>query len=88
MKKSPQQAINEKCKECIYDEHNGGTWREQTEACTVTSCALYDLRPISSVTKRQRSEARFNALSESEKLIEIEKRNATRERLANHMAKK
>lgn len=88
MKQSPQQAINQKCKDCIYDEHNGGTWRDQTEACTVTSCALYDLRPVSSSTKKQRSEDRFNALSQSEKLIEIEKRNAAKERLANHKAKK
>ena len=38
-------AINENCKSCIYHESNGGTWRQQVEACTVTSCALYAVRP-------------------------------------------
>ena len=83
---SPQQAINAKCKDCIYDEHNGGTWRDQTEACTVKSCPLYDLRPVSLATKRKRSEERFNALSESEKLIEISKRKEIGERLGKRIA--
>lgn len=38
--------INAKCIECIYDPgQGGGTWREQTEACTDTECPLYDIRP-------------------------------------------
>ena len=42
-----QQAINEKCRECIYDEFADGTWRMQVEACELTACALYPYRPVS-----------------------------------------
>jgi len=44
---SRAQAVNQHCKDCIYDPSNGGNWRQQVEACTVTSCALYDIRPVS-----------------------------------------
>ena len=40
-----QEAINEKCKECIYDPEIEGTWRMQTEACELIDCALWDYRP-------------------------------------------
>ena len=40
-------AINEKCKECIYDPDRGiGTWRQQVTACTSRSCPLYPVRPV------------------------------------------
>ena len=42
-----QQAIDGKCKECIYDEYADGTWRQQVEACELTDCALYPYRPKS-----------------------------------------
>lgn len=45
---SRQRAINAKCKDCIYDPLcGGGTWRQQTEACTITACALWPYRPRS-----------------------------------------
>lgn len=45
---SMRKAINEKCKDCIYDPKSGlGTWRQQTEACTIKSCSLWPVRPIS-----------------------------------------
>jgi len=41
------QAIEMKCAECIYDPRPGnGTWREQVEACTATSCPLFGVRPL------------------------------------------
>lgn len=49
-KKRPpmRQAINNKCKECIYDNAAGiGTWRQQVEACASYDCPLYELRPVS-----------------------------------------
>lgn len=43
-----QKAINAKCKDCIYDPKcGGGTWRQQTEACTIKTCALWPYRPKS-----------------------------------------
>lgn len=46
---SLRKAINEKCKECIYDPLSGqGNWRQQVEACTSRTCPLYAVRPTSS----------------------------------------
>ena len=44
-----QQAINAKCKDCIYDPMSEGTWRQQTGACIDTACALHEYRPRSTV---------------------------------------
>lgn len=41
-----KQSINKNCKDCIYDSVSAGTWRQQVEACPVTTCALYDWRPL------------------------------------------
>lgn len=41
-------AINNKCKECIYDPLAGaGTWKQQVEACTSKTCPLFEVRPTS-----------------------------------------
>jgi hypothetical protein len=42
-----QQAINAKCKDCIYDECAPGNWRQQVTACTIRSCSLWEYRPKS-----------------------------------------
>ena len=44
--KSLRKAINNKCKDCIYDPLAGGSWLKQVELCTSTNCPLYDVRPI------------------------------------------
>ena len=44
---SLKKAISAHCKNCTYDPCAGGTWREQVEGCTVTSCALWEVRPRS-----------------------------------------
>jgi len=46
---SLRKAINDHCKTCSYDPLNGGTWRQQTEACSVKSCNLYPVRPVPKV---------------------------------------
>jgi hypothetical protein len=44
---SLRRSIDEKCKSCIYDPLSRlGTWREQVAGCTVTRCALYQVRPL------------------------------------------
>lgn len=45
--KSLRRAINEKCKQCIYDSCGVGKWREQVESCTVKLCPLWEVRPTS-----------------------------------------
>jgi hypothetical protein len=45
---SLRDAINTKCKECIFDPVGGfGTWRQQVDRCTSYSCPLYPVRPRS-----------------------------------------
>lgn len=44
-KQSLRRAIDAKCKECIYDKNDVGTWRQQVERCTGFSCPLFEIRP-------------------------------------------
>ncbi len=44
---SLRKAINDKCRECIYDPMAEGNWRQQISACTSPKCPLYAHRPIS-----------------------------------------
>lgn len=46
-KASLRAAIDSKCKACVYDPTNGGTWRQQVELCTCSDCPLYPVRPRS-----------------------------------------
>lgn len=38
-------AIEDMCKQCIYDPCQPGTWRQQTEACVSAPCPLFIYRP-------------------------------------------
>lgn len=39
-------AIDQHCKDCIYDSIGGtGSWRKQVLECTSKNCALYPFRP-------------------------------------------
>lgn len=52
---SRTKAINEKCKDCIYDPAMPGSWRAQVEACTSEhTCALWPYRPLTIETLHQR----------------------------------
>ena len=57
-------SINAKCKQCIYDPSNGGTWRQQVDACTVVSCPLFDVRPQSYVPAKVKNVAHLADLIE------------------------
>ena len=46
-RRTRQQAIDAKCKDCIYDPLDDGTWRQQVEGCDITDCALWNYRPRS-----------------------------------------
>lgn len=49
---SAKKCIAEKCKDCIYDSTEPGSWRYQIEQCTSTSCALFELRPMTTATAK------------------------------------
>jgi hypothetical protein len=40
--------VQAKCFDCTYDPEGVGNWRQQVDACGVTTCALYEVRPRSS----------------------------------------
>lgn len=43
---SMRKAINEMCRQYIYDPMGGnGNWRQQVTKCTSPGCPLYELRP-------------------------------------------
>ena len=44
-RQSFREAINRKCRDCIYDDQAPGTWRQQVTLCAAKSCSLYELRP-------------------------------------------
>jgi hypothetical protein len=45
---SLRKAINDKCRECIYDPFSGmGNWRQQVSACRSPACPLFAYRPVS-----------------------------------------
>ena len=47
---SLKKCIQEHCKNCTYDPSAPGTWREQVENCTVKSCSLWTVRPMTMST--------------------------------------
>jgi len=44
---SLRKAVNDKCRECLYDPLSNGNWRQQITACTSPNCPLFPFRPIS-----------------------------------------
>jgi len=52
---SLRRAINDKCRDCIYDPLAGGTWRKQVEECKCTRCPLWPVRP--KTTKKREDKA-------------------------------
>ena len=47
---SLKKCIEQKCKDCTYDQYAPGSWRSQVQDCTVTRCALWEVRPITMET--------------------------------------
>ncbi len=63
-----KQAIDEKCRDCIYDSSNGGTSLSQIENCTMEkSCALWIFRPVTLKLRNERKAEKYKLMSDSEK---------------------
>jgi hypothetical protein len=58
---SMRAAINAKCKDCIYDSCAPGNWRQQVQACTISTCSLWAYRPKSSAGKSEASSVQKTA---------------------------
>jgi hypothetical protein len=65
-----KKCIELKCKDCTYDSAEPGTWREQVEACTIYSCALWEVRPISSASTYARRKSRSDADAKADAIID------------------
>jgi hypothetical protein len=51
---SLRKAINDKCKDCIYDPLAGtGNWRKQVHSCIDTACPLHPYWPMSVPRQKQ-----------------------------------
>jgi hypothetical protein len=59
---SLKKAIENFCKDCIYDETESGSWRLQVEGCKATSCALWEVRPVTIGTREANRVKRVPAL--------------------------
>lgn len=55
---SLKKCIEQKCKDCTYDQAIPGTWREQVEECRVKTCALWPVRPMTVATINLQRKAR------------------------------
>jgi len=44
---SLRNAINLKCKDCIYDPELPFGWRQQVSQCELSDCSLWPYRPMS-----------------------------------------
>jgi len=48
-RRSLRKCINDNCKNCIFDSAAAGTWRQQVTLCSVSSCSLFPVRPVTKV---------------------------------------
>lgn len=64
---SLRKAINDKCKECLYDPYHTGGWRQQVEECTAPNCALFPVRPFSGVSRSRTANSAPQATNDHEK---------------------
>lgn len=56
-------AIKAKCKDCTYDPQAPGTYLQQIEDCTVRSCPLWAVRPMTVATINANRNKRGNNLN-------------------------
>ena len=47
---SAKACIEAFCKDCIYDDTQPGSWRQQVEDCQMEDCALFPVRPMTIAT--------------------------------------
>lgn len=51
---SLKKCVENMCKSCTYDATQAGSWRHQVENCSVKSCALWEVRPVTMETQLSR----------------------------------
>ena len=84
MKLTPQKAINEKCYDCSYDDHDTGSKQAQVEACQDVHCPLYPLRPVTGATKAIRKQEKIASMPPEQRVIYDKQVSEARVRLAQY----
>ena len=82
-KLSPARAIDEHCFDCGWDSGAEGSKHQQIEWCKDTNCNLWEHRPVTGKAKAEIKQAKYNAMSDSEKA----KYDAKSKMLAENMAR-
>lgn len=59
-------AIDGKCKDCIYDPLDTGTWREQVGRCTCLGCPLWPIRPMPRYGRTKQARPGTNAIGRAD----------------------
>jgi hypothetical protein len=57
---SYKKCVEDFCRGCGYDPKAAGTWREQIQTCSVKTCALWAVRPVSVQEQRKRRDAELD----------------------------
>ena len=64
---SLRNAINLKCKDCIYDPEVEGGWKQQVSLCDLSDCSLWPYRPMARTSpqslKKTVSQCHFEVIS-------------------------
>ena len=82
MSLTPQQAINQNCKDCIYDPAEPGYWQQQVEQCqSEGACALWHLRPLTGAGKIARKVAKYNAMTPAQQAVYKKRADIARKNL-------
>ena len=66
---SLKKCIEEKCKDCSYDHAAPGSWRSQTEECRVTSCPLWEVRPVTMELMLARRKGKSDSVADIDALV-------------------
>lgn len=74
-------AIDAKCRDCIADPANGGSWLQQVENCvSEETCSLWEFRPVTSATLEVRKAEKIAKMSPDELERYRKKQEGARER--------
>jgi len=62
--------IESKYKDCTYDQSQPGSWRQQVENCTVHSCPLWEVRPVTMETMLARRKEKSAGVVDIDALVD------------------
>lgn len=83
-----KQAVEQNCFDCTYDPLDVGSKHQQTENCTITTCALWEFRPVTGATKKNRHAEKLEAMTpEQRRAYDLRTQEAAERFRAMHASK-